>query len=134
MSNPLFVEIIRRAKFAAKHMGNCVGGTPTGETMTETPIWSLAIEVPDARVTILWIEGYGNLRIRASLHSFGHWGSVSVLDLHEKGKAGYKETWHNPSRSAQAHLKPKIHHYTQLRVALCKALRDMMVLEDLADV
>jgi hypothetical protein len=136
MSNQMFEEIIRRAKFAVKHMGTRVGGTPTGKTMTETPVWSLAIELPNARVTITWIESYGDLRIRAMLPAFGHWGSVSVLDLREEGPKmyGYKETWHNPPLSVQAHRKPGIHHYAKLRADICKALRNMMVLDDLANV
>ena len=134
MSNPLFEEIIRRAKYAAEHMGNRIGGTLDVSSPNEKPIWSLPIEIPDASVKIFWLPTHGNMRIRASIHSFGHWGSISVLDLHEQGKPGSKETWHNPPRSVQAHLKPKIHDYCRLRVAIRDALRDMMVLEDLASV
>jgi hypothetical protein len=112
-------ELLRRAKLAAVRHGRVIGGSKDRgqprHVVNELPIYSLKLELPDADVTIIWIAGNKNLRIRASVISMGHWGSKSIVDEHE-GK------------------RPPEWHYEALNMPIVYELRRLMVLDDLADV
>jgi len=136
MSETLQGEIIRRAKTAAENHGHIVGGAQTIQVLNELPVYSLKLRLPDADVSIFWIKGHKNLRIRATLPAFGHEGSVSVLDLHEADgvKTQRKEVWHNPGLVLDDRPRPDTRHYARLRVGIRDELRKLMVLDDMADV
>lgn len=106
-------EILRRSRAAAVSLGKRTNTKGLGSDGDRYFIYQLLITKPDAVFRIFYIKNNDNLRIRLTVLSQGHHVSYSVADF--RGDNG---TW----------------HHTGHNETLLTALREMMVLEDLADV
>ena len=103
-------EIIERSHIAAVRFGE-----QAIYSNTSSVIYSLRLDCDDVTFHISWIGGHENLWIWASIHSLGHGGSKSILNL----------------CSTSGHITWHCSDYNDL---LLERLRRLMVLDDIAGV
>ena len=117
MSETTKQEIIRRAKAAALRHGKPRPKYKNTKEPGKTPfVYSLPLQtLRRNKLSIFWMPYQRNLRIRLSITELGHLGSRCVLDLHENRET---EIWHYPDSNDE----------------ILSALRNLMLLDDLADV